>query len=93
MSDHREGLSGGDGSSDTPVGDAAGGSSDGGGANTAFLPIGLTFLVLGLARGLGDGGGTTFFAVGIAFLAIALTSSGWRRRSSAPPPPSSPPEA
>jgi hypothetical protein len=74
------------------VGDAAGGSSDGSGANAAFLPIGLVFLVLGLSRGLGDGGGTTFFAVGIAFLVIALTSSGWRRRSSAPPPTPSPPE-
>ncbi len=78
---------------DGPPSDAAGESSDGSGANAAFLPIGLVFLVLGLSRGLGEGGGTTFFIIGVAFLAIALSSSGRRRRRpSAPPPTPSPPE-
>ncbi len=64
-------------------------------ATWAFLPSGVTFLVLGLALGLGKGAGTTFFIIGISFLTIAL-AGGERDRDeggSSPPPPQEPPPA
>lgn len=45
----------------------------------AFLPIGLTFIVLGISQGL-NRGGTAFFVVGIAFLALASAGPERRRR-------------
>lgn len=57
----------------------------------AFLPIGITFLVLGMAQGVGDGSGTAFFAIGVTFLVLALTTGGAaaatarRRRGTAGP--------
>ncbi|MCB2177774.1 MAG: hypothetical protein KQH57_18340 [Actinomycetales bacterium] len=64
----------------TPPDEDADGSAESKGGMWAFLPIGLTFLVLGLGKGLGDGG-TAFFAVGVAFMAIALGSAGRGRGS------------
>lgn len=42
----------------------------------AFLPVGITFLVLGISEGTGDGSGTTFFIIGVTFLVIGLTAGG-----------------
>lgn len=64
---------------DPPPDEDADGSSESDGTLWAFLPIGVTFLVLGMSKGLGDGG-TAFFAVGVAFLAIAMGSMGRGRR-------------
>ena len=41
-----------------------------------YLPIGFTFLVLGMAQGIGDGSGTAFFVIGLTFMVLALTTVG-----------------
>jgi hypothetical protein len=57
------------------------GKAAGTGAGTApfagaFLPIGITFFLLGLTQGLGEPLGTTFFTVGITFLVLAIALGG-----------------
>ncbi len=88
------------GSGDRPPGagdPGTGGPGNGGRGTTSrraaswtFLPIGLPFLVLGLALGLGKGAGTPFFIIGLSFVTIGLAGGehdGGKKGPGAPPPP------
>lgn len=65
---------------DQPSGPGDGDAADTSGDVTrwAFLPIGVTFMVLGISQGL-TGSGTAFFVIGIAFLALASAGPALRR--------------
>ena len=63
-------------------------------ASWTFLPIGVPFVVLGLALGLGKGAGLPFFIIGLAFVTIGLAGGerdSAKKGPSAPPPPQEPP--